>query len=571
MLNAQIATTQEIPLSISKSTDESLFFRLNTTTVLTGETLYYNLFCFHPKDNSSSQISKIAYVELIDSNKQSVFKDKILLEHGKGYGDYFIPTTLKTGNYKLIAYTQWMLNKANTPFYETDINLINPFIPNESGTKVIRDLNLETPQVPIIASASEKHSGLEKPIALEFEKKMYTHREQVNLKIKMPLQDAKIANYSVSIRKRDQLYAPKQLNSAEFISKQTEESFQNTPKTSVNFLPELRGEFISGKIVSTKGIQEVNNQAVALSIPGKPFIFKLVKTNAKGEFKFILDQLSDNENAVLQIMGDNKENFTFVLDEAIKPNLSKLNFSSAFSLNSKDKKTIEERSVAAQLQNAYYAQKKDTIQHSLNSEIFLGSIAKEYILDDYTRFPSLKETITEVLLECHSKRKNNKSMIYLSNDKVNLDNFGNPLVLVDGLLVQDTNELFEYTTTDIHKVSLINEGYVYGSKTFGGVISFETKSGNFESKDTGNYIKKINLQAPSYGKKYNSPDYINKKLDRIPDYRYQLLWIPDVTMENDEKTITFFTSDISGEFEVSIEGFTDKGVPLSLKDFFEVN
>lgn len=558
--------------TITASNDENLFIHVNTTTFLTGETLYYKLYCLNPKNNSSSLISKIGYIELIDANRQTVFKNKAYLDNGKGYGDFFIPTTLKTGSYKLIAYTKWMLNKGRSSFYTMDINIINPFIPNESSNKepgntsliVKKDSLKATPLIVPDATA-------EKSIALELDKKTYTNREEATLKIKLVSNELKTGNYSVSIRKTDALSVKKQMNTKEFIKQQSLRLASNPSNAKTIFLPELRGEFISGKVISVKGLQDVGNKSVSLSIPGKPFIFKLVKTNLSGEFKFILDKTPDNSNAVIQVVDNMKENFSIVLDDPTAVDISQLDFPSEFAVSLNDKKAIEERSVAAQLENAYYSKKKDTIDRKSNPDIFLGSAAKEYVLDDYTRFPTLKETITEVLIECHSRRKNNKSMIYLSNDKVDLDNYGPPLLLVDGLLLQDANEIFEYNVANIQKVSLINEGYVYGPKTFGGVISFETKTGDFQSKSEGNYVKKTDLQIPSYGKKYYAPDYKpGNLLERIPDYRYQLLWAPNVTTENNETLLTFFTSDVSGEFEIAVEGFTDKGMPISVKEIFEV-
>jgi hypothetical protein len=43
-----------------------------------------------------------------------------------------------------------------------------------------------------------------------------------------------------------------------------------------------------------------------------------------------------------------------------------------------------------------------------------------------------------------------------------------------------------------------------------------------------------------------------------------------VSLENQETTITFFTSDVSGIFEISLEGFTNGGTPVSLRETFEV-
>lgn len=575
MLNILIVSAQGTvsPNNISTSNDESLFIHLNTSTFLTGETLYYKLYCLNPKNNSSSLISKIGYIELIDNNKQVVFKNKVYLDNGKGYGDFFIPTTLKTGNYKLIAYTKWMLNKGQVSFYEADVAIVNPFLPNEFINKE-QNGSISAKKDETGADSNSQatvNPTAEKSIALELNQKTYTNREKVNLKVKMLSNKLKTGNFSVSIRKTDALPTKKQINAETFVRQQSARLASNPSNSKITFLPELRGEFISGKVVSTKGLQEVSDKSVSLSIPGKPFIFKLVKTNQSGEFKFILDKTPDNTDAVIQIVDNAKENFSIVLDDATAVDLSQLDFSSKFNVSPIDKKTIEERSVAAQLENAYYSKKKDTTDRKSNPDIFIGSTAKEYVLDDYTRFPTLKETITEVLIECHSKRKNNKSMIYLSNDKVVLDNFGPPLVLVDGLLLQDTNEIFEYNVANIHKVSLINEAYVYGPKSFGGVISFETKTGDFQSKSEGNYIKKTVLQIPSYGKKYYTPDYNSGHLlDRIPDYRYQLLWVPIITTENNETQLSFFTSDISGEFEIAIEGFTDNGNPISVKEYFEV-
>ncbi|MDJ0646443.1 MAG: hypothetical protein QNJ57_10720, partial [Flavobacteriaceae bacterium] len=59
--------------------------------------------------------------------------------------------------------------------------------------------------------------------------------------------------------------------------------------------------------------------------------------------------------------------------------------------------------------------------------------------------------------------------------------------------------------------------------------------------------------------------------NKIPDDRYQLLWAPGSKAREKELTIQFYTSDISGEFEVSIQGFSNKGKPVAIKKTFYVN
>jgi hypothetical protein len=146
-----------------------------------------------------------------------------------------------------------------------------------------------------------------------------------------------------------------------------------------------------------------------------------------------------------------------------------------------------------------------------------------------------------------------------------------PLVLMDGLLIQDIDELFEYRASNIYKICIINSGYNYGNQVFNGLISFITKKQDYETKIKGNYILRTNLALPLLKKKYFSPNYSDtSKEDRIPDYRYQLLWLPELICSNNENLISFFTSDKTGTFEIAIEGFSKEGNPLSIKEYIEV-
>ena len=123
ILNNDISFYRDVP-------QEKLFVHINTSFLLTGEHLYYKAYCINTKTNKLSDLSKIAYVELISSDKTQIFKHKIKLESGHGQGDFFIPKSILSGNYKLIAYTQWMRNSGAKFFFQNDISIINPFNEN---------------------------------------------------------------------------------------------------------------------------------------------------------------------------------------------------------------------------------------------------------------------------------------------------------------------------------------------------------------------------------------------------------------------------------------------------------
>lgn len=552
--------------SITEAMQEKIFLHLNTTTFVTGETLYFKVYCMNPVKNSTSLISKIGYIELIDNNKQVVSKSKVYLEKGIGEGNYFIPTTLNTGNYKLIAYTQWMLNKSLSNFEVLDLIIINPYKPKQ----IESNKNQSITNAKHNTKPSQNESSVTNTITIQKDKKIYLNREKVNLKITPTSGKLEKGNYSISVRKQVNLPVKKQKNALEFKENNYDKNYKNSI-TNNKILPELRGELISGSISSKKKELSIENKIILLSIPGKSFAVKSVKTNSNGKFLFILDKTPNYSNCIVQVMDDNRNEYSIQLDELTKVDTTALNFSSELNITINDSVAIQEQSIANQIENGYYDTKKDSLGIDPKTESFFNSFQKEYILDDYTRFPTLKETIIEVVTELYFRKNNDNYLLLVRNSKKDLTIYGPPIVLIDGIVIQDVNELFNYNMENVAKISLINEGYVFGPALFGGLVSIETKNNDYQTKATGDFIKKTEIKRPLYGTKFYTPDYTDQsKNDRIPDYRYQLLWLPHLTFDRSEIPISFYTSDVTGTFEITVEGFTDQGIPVSLKDTFEV-
>jgi hypothetical protein len=117
---------------------ETVYIHHNDSFLLAGEYLYYKLYCLNAENNRPSDVSKIAYVELVGKDKQPIFKHKIKLRSGLGQGDFFIPTTIPSGNYKLIGYTQWMRNIGQKHFFISDITIVNPYRELQTPIQSIR-------------------------------------------------------------------------------------------------------------------------------------------------------------------------------------------------------------------------------------------------------------------------------------------------------------------------------------------------------------------------------------------------------------------------------------------------
>lgn len=534
---------------------ETIFIHTNESTFVTGETLLYKIYCLNANSKELSNISKIAYVEIIDNNGTCVNRNKITLNNGVGANEIFINTTYNSGNYRLIAYTNWMQNNSNLKYFEREISIINPFLSYKNKEKSTSEIITDT--------LKKEPNFKNKDILIVLPKNTYSKREKVELDITSLSKIYNDGNYSISVRKIDNLTFNKAINSIDFI-KNNSESIINS--STIKYLPDLRGELLSGKISSNDSNKTTVEKHIALSIIGDPFEFKIAKTNSKGEFNFILDQDLKKSDIILQVFENEINDFQITLNASTKTQINNPIFKNDLTITKDLIKDIEARLVACQIVNTYSTTKENLKQKTLNFKPFYGSNAQEFILDNYKRFPTFKEIITEIIPSVYFKENKGNYELYISDYTVSTGSYGSALVLIDGLLLQDVNELFTYNTNNIYKIDVVKKAYSYGSKIFSGIISITTFNREYNPKSKN--ILSLQIERCIAERPYQNLNYESgKDYSRFPDFRYQLAWEDNVKIG---KPFHFYTSDIEGKFEISLEGFSSKGEPVSIKDFFEV-
>ncbi len=104
---------------------EKLFLHLAKNVYLSNEICWFKIYNVDAFYHLPIGISKIAYVELIDTKNNPVVQSKIAIAAGAGTGSIQIPLHLPTGSYTLRAYTNWMKNSSTQFFFEKPITIIN--------------------------------------------------------------------------------------------------------------------------------------------------------------------------------------------------------------------------------------------------------------------------------------------------------------------------------------------------------------------------------------------------------------------------------------------------------------
>ncbi len=139
-----------------------------------------------------------------------------------------------------------------------------------------------------------------------------------------------------------------------------------------------------------------------------------------------------------------------------------------------------------------------------------------------------------------------------------------PLYMLNGVPV-DNITLGTVPVQDIDFVDVLkgSDATIYGSRGAGGVIAVYTKTGENRSIKEQEGIYSFAHPGYAQAREFFSPDY-SKNLQGhiVPDYRSLLYWNPDVTLDDDKKELTFYTSDQRGVFHVRIEGLTNEGKPI---------
>ncbi|MEO5600284.1 MAG: hypothetical protein ABIR06_05090 [Cyclobacteriaceae bacterium] len=135
LLQAGLAQEKQLDTLIRRFDDyrvralqEKIYAHLDRTFYLTGETLWFKIYAVDGSFHKPLNVSKVAYVEIMDKGNLSVMQAKIELNHGSGNGSFFLPASLGSGHYSFRVYTHWMKNFSPEFFFHQDFTIVNPFV-----------------------------------------------------------------------------------------------------------------------------------------------------------------------------------------------------------------------------------------------------------------------------------------------------------------------------------------------------------------------------------------------------------------------------------------------------------
>lgn len=128
--NCLAQTVNQITQSFNRygqsTVQEKVFVHTDKSVYMPGEVLWFKAYVVNAADHKPLDLSRVVYVDVLDSKQDAVMQAKIAITTGLGSGSLYIPVALTNGNYKLRAYTSWMKNFNADYYFEKSITIVNP-------------------------------------------------------------------------------------------------------------------------------------------------------------------------------------------------------------------------------------------------------------------------------------------------------------------------------------------------------------------------------------------------------------------------------------------------------------
>ena len=510
----------EANIGLENSTNEKVVLVTDRSLYIAGEQICFSAALISRAEKRST----VLYVEVLTVENSRVFAGKYDLVNNKAVG--VIPTSheLVSGWYIIKAYTKWMRNFGLEDFSISLVQVVNPK-KGVKGESVVRANN----NARVTLDSVFSHKG----ISVIMEKKNYKPREKVQFSFNLsksvtpivvaaavvPRQVGKgfhLKSNGNNENKTPEFIYPQEVNSLIVCGKVTETMGKNAPYKRVNIttLSPIT-DFIAGRTDSAGN-----------------FIIQLPKNKGRGELFVGTEEVDGDEYRIL--IDSDYDTRPIALPH------TPLSYSADLALA---------MSQNYQIDSSYNYLQRLTLSDSITigQLPFYGKPEYSLFLDKYIQLPTIQEYFLELIHEVDIRSKNGRKYFKIQSNNSDMLTY-DPLILVDNIAIENHERVLKIKANQIEQIDLINNPYYKGEMTYGGIISFKARKGDFagiELSPSDIFVSYEMLAAST------CPELGVEERSFFPDARNTLYWNPDIDLITDS-ALHFYTPDLLGEYEIVI-------------------
>ena len=421
----RILTVILLALTGALAAAQNLYVATDRSCYLAGDGIAFSAFSAHGPS--------VAYLELV-SSEGTAASGRLALENGRGAGVLMIPFGTPTGNYRLVSY---LPGSAPDPSRGPVISVFNTLSLDrvKAGVEVVDN-------VPPAPGAMQAGYGVSVDVGQD--------------SVIVQNTSGKTVSVCVSLYREDSLQPAARSSIAGFSPGQAGE---------VSY-----GETISGRVVG----QGLPSDGI-LAVPGSKTDCYCVPVEPDGSFRVDTENIYGDVDLVC-IPLDAAAGCHVELDSPfgspVASGLPKLQICPAM-----------EQDLLRREAELRQKCSSDTLGVTLplrQEHFFLDNECISYILDDYTRFPTMEEVFVEIIPQVKLRRKAGVPHIYVLMPSAVTDGiprWGDAMVMVDGVPVPDQRLIEGYDPAIVRTIEVYQHKYTLGKRAFDGVVNLVTFDG----------------------------------------------------------------------------------------------
>jgi hypothetical protein len=523
---------------------ERLHLRTDRSVYHAGEMMWFSIAAFDGATRKPLDLSKVAYLELLDSANMPVAQSIVGMKQAHGDGSLLIPD-VKPGVYLLVAYTNWMKNFGPDYFVHKEVAIVN-------GRLSAVAFALQTPNA---ASANNNAFGISS------DKHVYRTRERVSLSLDSIWTRNRM---SLSVYRTDSLTPPAYFGAE---NNGTRDNLRLPSGQRILFPPEYNGRILKGRITDRATGAAATGVNVFLTVPGASGFYNSVSDD-EGGIKFEITNVTNTDSMIVQAEQRGGRSYVIDMEDPFYKHAQPVT-RDMFIVAADRSNTLTDLFVNTQVRDVYDAEHlAKRIDRSRDTSFFFGKPDFTYQLDDYTRFSKMEEVFREYVAPVAVNRLGSRFILKVFAPGQHATYAREPLVLIDGYPVADINTLFAFDPLKVKKIDVVNKRYVRSGAVFDGIVYLTTYSGDLNGYPVDSAALIIRDQVITGGLRLSSPVYDSetKRSSRLPDFRNVLYWNPAV----DTNEISFYTSDVPGTYVAVLQGLSENGEVINASVKFQV-
>ncbi len=536
---------------------EQLVMTTDRNVYIGGEDIWFTLTNLSTESAQLSNVSKVAYVELLNSTNEPLIQEKIYLSDGIATSKITIPDTASTGNYLIRAYTRWMTNYSDANYECAIVSVVNPFANNALPKfKTQSDAN-EKGQV--------KQNNRMQSSVIEGLQNSYSNRQLVQLGVDVSEKDWEYLNISV-------------VKSCLYTAVKCLPSVGNKMMANIRDdlrVPEHQGEIIEGKVTDIHTGMPIANEKMMLSFVGQNPVLEFSLTDSTGGFRYQVNRFGEQEMVIQPYSTDTtKLNYKVTLEDNFSADYAQYDLPELV-LDSPQVRQINSAIVNMQINTIYSSHLPEVaLADSVEkADAFYGHPENTIIIDKYIELPTTEEVIREIVPMAFLRKSEGEYYVKVFEDKSMYPKEGKTMAFVDGVPVNEFKRILAISPEYLQKIEVLNLNYYYEDENLGRLLLFYTRNGDMGNMEFDNRIFRQVHKGYLNSFSYSYPDYTDpiRQSSRLADYR-NLLYYKSVSNLSGKEQLNFefTTGDDSSEYTIVLTGMTKNGEKETVLQSFMV-